>query len=178
MKSIVNKISLTLLGFLVASSLDAFDNNRREGFFLSLGAGISQTSYEPYRHSNSKTGFGTSQKIGYGLTNQFIVHLSREDSWFKKDNDLHMSCIPGIGATYYFSEEAKSIFVSGTLGAGTFNNVDEKDENFGAGLSLTLGYEIVQHFNTELTFMAADIDIDDEKVNPAIFKLGVSYSWY
>lgn len=177
MKSIVNKTSLALLGFLVASSLDAFDNNR-EGLFLSLGAGISQTSYEPYKRSNSKTGFGTSQKIGYGLTNQFIVHLSREDSWFKKDNDLHMSCVPGIGATYYFSEEAKSIFVSGTLGAGTFNNIDEKDENFGTGLSLTLGYEIVEHFNTELTFMAADVKMEDEKLNPATFKFGVSYSWY
>jgi len=177
MKTTVNKIFFSLLGLLVASSLSAFDDNR-EGLFLSLGAGISQTSYESHNNSSFKTGFGTSQKIGYGLTSQFLLHLSREDSWFRKDNDLHISCISGLGAMYYFSEEAGSFFVSGTLGVGTFNNVDEKDENFGEGISLTLGYEMLKHLNTELTFMAVDVNIENEEINPIVFKLGVSYSWY
>lgn len=177
MQSIFKKSLLTVIGLSLSSSLYAFDD-QRQGWFASLGAGIAQVSHEPYKSADSHTGFGTSQKIGYGINNQFIVHLSREDAWFKNDNDWHVSCVPGIGATYYFSEEANTLFVSATIGAGSFNNVDANKEHMGTGVALTLGYEMIKHLNAEFTFMGAHIKDGDEKINPGTFKAGVSYSWY
>ncbi|HFU77349.1 MAG TPA: hypothetical protein ENK68_02470 [Epsilonproteobacteria bacterium] len=177
MKTFKQKVVLLGSGILLSSSLEAFDNNR-EGFFVSLGAGVSQTSHRPYESSNSHTGFGTSQKIGYGLTNQWIVHLTREDSWFKYDSDQYVSCVLGFGATYYLSENKGSLFFSASLGAGSFNNIDTDKNKFGPGVSLSVGYEMLEHLNAEITFMAADVEIDDKQVDPATFKMGISYSWY
>ena len=89
----INKTLLGLLSIVIAhSSVQAFDNHR-EGLLLSLGVGMSQTFHQPYK-KNSHNGIGTSQKIGYGVNNQLILHLSREDAWFNYKDELHVSCLP------------------------------------------------------------------------------------
>ena len=183
----MKKILLTtLLGLAVSlSSLQAFDD-KREGFILSVGAGLSSVTTDVkvnYNASADETslGFATSLKIGYGFTNQFSVYYVRNASWFGYENDsaedTYVSGLSGVGANYYI-EENSPMYVMAAFGFGDFANFTENSGDTGSAFMLGGGYEVYPHVQVEATYLVASVEEDSIELDTSAFQLTLNYQWY
>ena len=181
----MKKILLTtLLASAVSlSSLQAFDD-KREGFMMSVGAGVSAVSTdvgESYHYSDeSSFGLATSLKIGYGFSNQFSVYYVRNASWFGYDDDREddwfASGIMGVGANYYI-EENSPMYVMASVGFGDYTNISKDEGETGSAFMLGGGYEVYPHVQVEATYLVANIEKENIKGTGA-FQLTINYLWY
>ena len=182
MKKIV--ISSILAGLVVTTSLEAFDE-QREGFIVSLGAGVSsiKTEVEIGHMGADETSLGlaTSFKIGYGFTNQFLLYYVSDVSWYGYHNDskddTYTSGHGGIGASYYI-EENSPYYVMGAIGMGSFTNFTEAVGETGSAFIIGCGYEVSPHFQIEATYLSTDIEEDGVVLNTGAFRLTANYMWY
>jgi len=150
---------------LVPVTADAFDGNRK-GFLLGFGAGAGVASYSqnlkitlpdipPDRTSSQKTSFAiaTNFKLGWGLTDKFLVYYLAEVAWFQHDDvfiydnprtpekETHWvtdgfdapsksiwiaSGLMGLGASYYLGDDSPW-YVSAAGGLSTWTAPFEND---------------------------------------------------
>ena len=177
------------LSVLLSSSINAFDN-KREGFMLSAGLGISsihsdfKQEYGGWSGTgrDSEGGFATSFKIGYGFSEQSSLYLMRNSTIveYAKDpnNNVYENCMLGIGANYYLEPEG-SVYLMGGIGLGRFTDYDDVDtENIGQGFMLGLGYEVSPHLNLEVSYMGTRIDDNKAEVNTDTLHVTFNYYWY
>jgi len=178
-------VVLSLLASLVATtSLYAFDE-QREGFIVSLGAGVSsiKTDIKLGNLGADETSFGlaTSFKIGYGFTNQFLLYYTSDVSWYGYDNDpkddTYTSGHGGIGASYYVQENSP-YYVMGGIGIGSFTNFSESKGETGSAFIVGGGYEVSPHFQVEATYLSTSIEEDNVKLDTGAFRLTANYMWY
>lgn len=179
-----NKFLKLALGSLVCSTLlatsaQAFDE-KREGFILGLGAGLSSVASSGDLDDTS-VGFATSFKIGYGFNEQFSLYYVRNASWFgyddDPDEDTYASGISGVGASYYISPNDPA-YVMAAVGFGDFSNVTENAGETGSAFMLGGGYEIYPHVHLEGTYLVADIEEDGVDLTTSAFQLTINYLWY
>ncbi len=79
-------------------------------------------------------GLTTDITIGYGLSPQLIVFAMSRIVWFQLEGELTFSEVAGVGASYFFSERAPSLYVTGGLGYAIFVQPGSDTENqFGVG---------------------------------------------
>ncbi len=176
-------VSTSMLAVMIATtSLQAFDE-QKEGFIVSVGAGISSIKSEIEEGSLSadETSFGlaTSFKIGYGITNQFSLYYLNDVSWYKYDasDDTYTSSITGVGASYYI-EEFSPYYVMAAVGIGSFVNFSESDGDMGSAFVIGGGYEVSPHIQLEATYLRTNIDDDGVEFNSGAFRLTANYMWY
>lgn len=181
-------LSALLAAAVSVSSLEAFDE-KREGFILSVGAGVSAVTTDitvssgDYSASADETSLGlaTSLKIGYGFTNQFSVYYVRNASWFGYDNDSaddwYASGIVGVGASYYI-EENSPMYVMAAVGMGDYANASENEGETGSAFMLGGGYEVYPHVQVEATYLVANVEEDNVELGTGAFQLTVNYQWY
>ena len=177
-------ISSILAGLVVTTSLEAFDE-QREGFIVSLGAGVSSinTEIDVGNMGADETSFGlaTSFKIGYGFTNQFLLYYVSDVSWYGYDNDpnddTYTSGHGGIGASYYI-EENSPYYVMGAIGIGSFTNFSESEGETGSAFIIGGGYEVSPHFQIEATYLSTNIEEDNVELNTGAFRVTANYMWY
>jgi len=120
--------AVAVLIFYVMSSHAALAlDDSRKGFSIGVGAGIHTVSVDNTADdfgfslnsssSISEFGIATSFKIGGGITEQFSLYYVRSASWYD-DTSVFTTGLAGIGAAYYLSPTAPSIYFHGAVGIG------------------------------------------------------------
>lgn len=180
---------LLLISSLAITSLSAFDG-KREGFMMSVGAGVAAThsnfikAYYGWNESKEfEISLATSFKIGYGFTEQFSLYLIRNSSFvFGYGNDpkeeTYGNCLTGIGMNYYFNPRSNTYFIA-AAGIGQFSKLKESDSKSDKGKAFLLGvgYEVSPHVNLEGIYLATRID-DNARINSDSLQLTLNYYWY
>jgi len=182
-------IVILCLSGLLSTSINAFDN-KREGFMVSAGLGLSSIHTDFKQEYGGWSGIGrdaegglaTSFKIGYGFSEQFSLYFMRNSTILEYKNDpnnnTYENCILGIGANYYLKPEGLT-YLMGGIGLGRFTDYEDTDvENIGHGFMLGIGYEISPHINVEVSYMGTRIDDNEADVNTDTLHVTLNYYWY
>ena len=189
------KYFLVFCILIMSQAANAFDDNR-DGFVIGLGAGFHTIDIDfNYSGSNigsdSESGLATSFKIGWGITNQFLLYYVRNASWysapyydgFTTSDITYTVGIGGVGATYYLSPSAPSGYLLGAIGVGDISAPFESDVESDTGSALMFGggYEVSEHIHLEATLLTTDIDSAyDSRLNlkTSSIQFTVNYLWY
>lgn len=176
---------------LTATPARAFDE-QREGFILGFGAGF-HILREDYPGSGtsiwsrSEGGLATSFKVGAGITNQVALCYVRNASWYSAPytsngstrDALYTIGLSGIGASYFLSPTAPSVYLLGGLGIGDisapFENV--KSET-GSAVMLGAGYEFAKHLMIEGTVQSTSIPSAGLNLRSSSLQLTINYLFY
>lgn len=137
---------LTVLGAVDAL---AFDGHRK-GFVLGFGAGPGYLDFR--QESENAFGVQTDLKLGFGQSDQVIIHYTGKQIWHSNVSTLYTEAMPMLGVTRYMKPEARSFFVTGAAGLGVLAFITG-DESTGAEIgpaaSLGAGYEFARHWGVE-----------------------------
>ena len=189
LKSVVLVVTL-----LATTSAYAFDENR-EGFLLSLGAGLHSIKNEYSSNgtvtaNESKSGLATSFKIGGGITNQFALYYVRNASWFStpitngvvtKDATAVIG-MGGIGGTYFFEPTSPSGYMLAAIGGADYAfPMESVNTQTGGAFMLGGGYEFSKHVMLEATLMAtsvSDSSFSSYKTKSSSFQVTLNYMFY
>jgi len=160
-------IPILVIAALVAttsSPASAFDG-KRKGFILGGGLGLGYVNFTQSINgmegeSEGKTALVTNFKIGGGFSEQFWLYYSNQNAWFSLtnvlDNDVTIaSGVGGIGFTWFTSPEPKGLFLTGTIGLGSWDAPFEDGSSMwtGFGLMAGVGYEFAAHWAVDLSLM-------------------------
>jgi len=186
---------LVTMGLLSTPVANAFDNERR-GFVIGLGAGLHTLDID-YKYSGellasqSEKGIATSFKIGFGVTNQFLVYYVRKASWFNApvfdgvsvSDTTIISGISGIGVSYYLSGSAPSAYFLGAFGIGDLSAPFESaiETDTGSAYMFGAGYEVSEHVQFEATILKTNIDSKDDAnfvLESSSIQFTANYLWY
>ncbi len=154
------KLLICILLFLNFSSF-AFDG-KRDGFILSLGAGIStvDADFSNDRNMSATLGaFGT--RIGWGFGERFSVFFGKESHIYKYDGVDLLNETSGLGAMIFVLPDFYIFGVSGISGFINDISLDTSDAVLGTGSYYGFGYEFSKHFSIEFTQSAVEVDQDD-----------------
>ena len=126
----------TLIVLLICSTplvarAQLFDGER-EGLLLGIGVGYAAIA-SGGDIEGSATGFATSGKLGYGLSDQLTIYLS----------STVPSIIPGLGFMYFTDRNSK-YYLTGLLG------YTSGDQDSLLSISGGIGYELRDHVSLEL----------------------------
>lgn len=174
---------------LLTSNLDAFDD-KKEGFFVSMGAGVAGTHSsfkqveEGWRSSNEyELGLATSFKLGYGLSDELSVYFMRHSAFVHGYNnapnsDTYGNCLTGVGVNYMLSS-IENTYLIGAVGMGQLSRLSESDAKAKKGKAFVLGagYELSPHLHLEGTYLGTRID-DGVKLNSDSLHVTLNYYWY
>jgi len=149
----------------------AFDKQRK-GFILGFGLGPGYASYTETKDSSgtevrsfdeSKISFFSDFKIGYAPNNQWMVYWMSKGAWFGVDSSvvdeevedvMALGGVGGIGVTYFFRPEAKSLYVSAGVGFSSWSLPFEGNDPWtGIGFTGALGYEFSPNWTVEASFL-------------------------
>ncbi|MEA1879961.1 MAG: outer membrane beta-barrel protein, partial [Campylobacterota bacterium] len=178
---------LTSLTLLTQANAESFEVNNiftetREGWMGSIGLGFHSTSFDSdnFLTIDAESGFASSIKLGYNFTEQFGLYYIRNASWYSvpSTNDLHVSGIAGLGATYYFTPNLNTWYASIGVGVGDFANIDEKLSETGSAFLATVGYEFSPHWQAEVSLLSTNIDDDSSNLETTSVQFLLNYSWY
>jgi hypothetical protein len=147
-----------LLVLLSSHSVMALDD-RREGFMVDLGIGLSNIEFSSegygYSDSDSDSGYAASIKVGYGLSDEFQLYYVRNATWTEFDGEIFVDGISGVGTNVFLSE---MVFVSAAIGIGDFGQATgETDYDQGSAYMVGLGIEPIPHHNFQLNFVNVSI---------------------
>jgi len=160
--------ALVLAGSL--STAQAFDGDRK-GFQLGLGIGAHTSAVDNITGVNqganveSERRLATAFHIGYGFTNQLTVFLGAKGGAVRMNDVDGSLAIAGFGATYYLSNSAPSLYLTGLAGSGSLTlETDAKDKDVsGSGWLVGVGYEFSPRVHLELTYGQAQLaNVADE----------------
>jgi len=186
------KYVLVVVAMLSATQSFAFDN-KRQGFVLGLGAGFHNTDmdftyYGSTISSESESGLATSFKIGGGVTDQFLLYYVRNASWFNAPyyngyvtrDETYMLGLSGIGASYFLSPSAPSVYFLGALGIGDLSVPSEGESDTGSAVMFGAGYEFKSHLMLEATLLSTNIDSSNSALGleSRSFQFTINYSFY
>jgi hypothetical protein len=159
--SILLTASFLLIG-LVATTADAFDGNRK-GFVLGGGlgggsAGIKQelTGFGVSLESDRETqgAFVSDFRIGGGFNEHWMLYYDNQVWWISTEdalgsNETFTFGIGLVGVSYYFTADAPSWYLLGTVGVASWGTTDEFASSAGFGLSGGVGFEFASHWSVE-----------------------------
>ena len=168
---------VALLMLAVPMTASAFDGERH-GFMLNLGIGFGQGKISAGGESVDGTGICTDFKIGGGPNNQILVYYTNRALWYSPEN-TSVELINGMsaaGVSYFLEPQAPSFFFSGALGVGVLTDSEFDGSESGFGVTLGVGYEIVNNFIVEFTFMHAGL-ANDYDFDASISNLALTISW-
>jgi len=185
-------IIFSILSMIASSSLNAFDD-KKEGFYFSLGAGLHTLkmvkSVGSLKETTNENGIATSFNIGYGLTNDFILYYSNNVNWYNNydSGETYLNRISGIGVTYYAADEIYLKCVYGL--AADYAYGDRSFSINGDGYEIGVGYDIAKHVSIELDYTYSDYD--ELRADGTLYKFGdgvsitaqsirmlIRYNWY
>ncbi len=167
----------TVTALLLASNANAFDDNK-EGFMLGLGIGVSSIKTSITGEDSRDTGFATSFKLGYGLSEQLSIYLSSQGDNYKYDGkgkSVNTSLF-GIGMDYYF-EKNSPYYVTAMLGQGTVIELKKSKDQTGYGFLVGAGYELSEHISLEASYMKVNTN-DKLNADTDSIRFTVNYTWY
>jgi len=154
-----------------------FPEESREGWSGTIGLGGHYTSFD--NSFDSQTSIASSLKIGYHFTEQFAMEYVRNISWYSLGDDLFISGITGLGATYYFLPQQETWYASFVAGIGDFANIDDSGSETGSAFMATIGYEFAPHWQAEASWMTTSIDDSyNATLDTSSIQLLINYSWY
>jgi len=176
------KLFTTIIFILVISNLFGFDD-KRKGFILGFGAGLSNVSFkqeiEGYGESDSENeiGFATDFKIGYAPNNKVEIYYSSQVAWFSMKNvlDENVTISDGVGTlsmSYFLSsklnnlEWCPSAFLSGGYGfSGWSTPFEEGSESWtGSGFFVGFGYEFSKHYRISINIFNNNPSTEDSGI--------------
>ena len=159
------RVLVVLMVFVVATAASAFDQ-KRKGFVIGLGVGVSAVSYTQELDYGSSTdtssrenevALRTDFKIGYGFNEHLLLYWMSKVSWFGMDNALgdHVTITAGVagaGISYYISPEPKGLYILAGVGYSSWAAPFESDSDtwIGFGGAAGLGYEIARNWSVEI----------------------------
>ncbi len=177
-----------ILFFLGSASAQAF-NNQRQAFIAGLGIGYHGTDLD-FSHAGSATetasvaGIATSVRLGFGFSNQFTLYYLSEGNWFNHDGGTWSLGLNGIGAAYYFSPRARSVYLHYGYGY-SYSSLSRESgtdsSKFGNGYILGAGYEFMPHVNLEASYLRTNLtDAIDSPypVRSTSWRLMLNYLFY
>jgi hypothetical protein len=191
---------LLVLAVLVVSAVPAgaFDG-KRKGFVLGVGVGPGLSSYTQELSSSgsgsitsdreTKVGFSTDFRIGFGATERFLIVYDNKVNWIPFDNVLgeHVTVTDGISSlavSYYLSESAPGGFLTGGLGGAGWSTPFEESSSGLAGFGVFVGggYEFTKLWNLEgsLGFGSASDSDQGLKLttNTTTFRVTINALWH
>ena len=124
-------IVLLICGTPLVTHAQLFDG-AREGLLLGIGVGYAAIA-SGGDIEGSATGFATSGKLGYGVSDQLTIYLS----------STVPSIIPSLGFMY-FTDRNSNYYLTGLLGYAS------GDQDSLLSLSGGIGYELRDHLSLEL----------------------------
>jgi len=163
-----------MFGILLMAGLSrdsvAWDGERK-GFLLGAGLGSGFASVR------SKATFGSSSAsdrmnkvpisgnamIGFAPNNHWAIYLTEKYNYMSEQGEWAVGIFQGLATRYYTREHAKSVFLSGGIGFGSFGVLDEGDirGRRGLGLFAGVGYEFAKHWSIEGDLTFSNITDDD-----------------
>jgi len=149
------KIFLSALALALSSPLHALDD-KRQGFFFSLGAGISTSEFDDdFSNRSDRQGLGTSFKLGGGFDNKTVGYYVRHVAWSSQlENSLGFS---GVGVAHYFSSSSRSPYVNAAVGFG--DSLDAYRMNdMGGGYMIGGGYQLSERMSWEANYFSFSDD--------------------
>lgn len=124
----------------------------RKGFVLGGGIGPGIVRLASDGKSEFHLGLSTDLTVGYGLSDQLVGFAMSRIVWFSESDALTFSESTGLGLSYFASNTAPSLFVTGGLGAAVFVKPGEDSENqFGPAGVVGVGYEASSHWLFEVS---------------------------
>ncbi len=185
----MKKIVSSLIVFFLFSAIANASDGVRSGLILSLGVGGHSTTI--VEGSDSESGLATSFKIGYGFGSQFSLYYLSNVAWFSKDytdgygyteSNLFTSGIAGLGASYYFSPNSESLYLSAAYGFNSFNDFSNGEAiASGTSMMLGLGYS-TGHLQFEVDYIPGTLSEnsigDPIDVVTESLMLTINYLWY
>lgn len=187
------KYLLFVVMMISATQSFAFDNNR-QGFSFGFGAGFHDTNidftyYGTNIGSDSESGLATSFKIGGGITDQLMLYYVRNASWFNAPyydgyvtrDETYVLGLSGVGASYFLSPSAPSVYFLGALGVGDISVPSEGESDTGSAVMFGAGYEFKSHIMLEATVMSTKIDSGNNSalgLESSSLQVTINYSFY
>jgi hypothetical protein len=145
---------LMLLGIVASTNALAFDD-RREGFMLDLGIGLSNVEFDTGRFSDSVSGLATTFKIGYGFSETFQLYYVRNASWTQYDGESFVDGISGIGGNLFVDPQ---VYITAAIGIGDVGQTTGySDSDEGDAYLVGLGFEPWRHHNFQLNYLNVNI---------------------
>ena len=199
---IVSILSLFTINSLNAAQsfpliLNGFNDDEREGFYLSIGMGIggiyTSIKSDPVEKKVSEPSATTSFNIGYGITNELMYSTFVKANWYNNDESgepiTYINMMTGFSITYYVKN---NIYVKGMYGFITDYPVrDSWIYLYGTGYEIGLGYHIYKNISLELDlsyYKYDEVSIDDGSgynfddygisADTKSIGLQIKYSWY
>ena len=173
MRKVFFLILIVLITLFLIVSANAFDG-KRKGFILGFGIGPGLTSFtqevagrDYYQDwvivksdRSNKMAIMTDFKIGYAPTDFYEIYYTSKVSWFGitnvlGDNVTIANGLGALGATYYFTPQVPSPFISGGIGFSTWATPFESGSKTwtGFGLFAGVGYEFARHWSVEFDLL-------------------------
>jgi|GEM_PF-2771275 len=165
---------------LAESPPEAAPADSREGFTFSLGIGpgfgmVEAPKKEGATETEKFNTFGASVDVtaGWGLSKQLTVYMTLKELWFDNGGTTSMTEIAGVGASYFLSDSAPSVFFNVAAGGAIYTEIGVDGSNTGGGFGLGAGYEFIEHGVVQLdATMGMPGDLTE---NLVLLKLGYLY---
>jgi opacity protein-like surface antigen len=172
-------LSLIVLVAMFASQAQAFDGDRK-GFVLNLGAGAGQGKLKLSNSSDSISddgiGFSTDFKIGAGLSSNSVLYYSNRVIWWSSEGVSVTTGMSAVAFSYFFSPEAPSFFLSGSIGIGVAS-IEDLDSESGAGFGIGAGFEFAKNWTVEASYLSAKV-WEEFGVSLTASNLALTVSWF
>lgn len=183
---------VSLLFFILAGGSAQAFNNQRQAFIAGLGIGYHGMQLDKDAAGNGTTtntvdGLASSVRIGVGLSNQFTLYYLSEGNWYNSGGSSWFSGINGLGAAYYFSPRARSLYLHYGYGysytSHPWETTDKTNNSkFGNGYILGAGYEFMPHVSVEASYMRTNLtDVTSDSLFPSrttSWRLMLNYLFY
>ena len=138
----------------------AFDGDRK-GFILGGGIGGGTATLEQEMTGafsgtgpkETKGTFVTDFRIGGAFNEHWMLYYDNQVWWgkaeFTSGEKIFALGIGLIGVSYYFTADAPSFYLVGTVGLSSFGPSDDYGAQSGFGVSGGVGYEFARHWSAE-----------------------------
>ena len=182
-------IGLCLSSF--AGTAFGFDGNR-EGFVFGIGVGghLNFERLEFFSHSeeyeikNGYGGWGTSFRLGGGVSDKAILYFANEANFFKNENsnDLMVTTLTGVGVNVYNSPEPEELYGGVILGFASSRNLSnpEMPKYNGFGIDVLMGYEMAKFVSLQTDILKSWVTSAEVSDTKEIYtcKLTLQFNFY
>lgn len=145
-----------------------FDSSR-QGFFVGFGVGYQATNATIDTYWDDYTiegdGVGLSFRAGYGINNRTLIFYANETNRIEYVNEIDGPAtisLNGIGLSYYFRDDFKSVYITGIIGAVTTDT--EYADFSGTGFLIGIGNELTKWVSIQADLLTTDQNYNDGDV--------------
>lgn len=144
---------------LITPTSDALAfNGSRRGFILGLGGGYGHLSaISQDARDISEQGVLTELVLGYGISDQWLVHYSGRQIWGGSEGNggpFNTAIFPSLAVTHFSRPNSRSLYQMGSLGYSVAGDVNLDEGGTGSvdgpAAFVGIGYETSRHLGFEL----------------------------